>query len=240
MNGDSGAATLRCPGCGAPAAAGASSCAYCRATLATVSCPSCFGLLFAGASFCQHCGAARSRKELGGDDPRTACPACKKAMTWTRIGDTDLLECASCQGTWVEAETFERLCSDRASQAALLHTWSNPPEQANPLAQPIRYRRCPRCSRMMNRINFGKISGTVVDVCKGHGTFLDRYELHHIVRFIQGGGMDRSRAAEREQIVEEQQRLRDLQRVQAGLAPPDHADRFSAGALREFLKALLG
>ena len=161
-------------------------------------------------------------------------------MTWARIGDADLLECGGCHSTWVEAETFERLCSDRASQAALLHTAPAPPEQPSAPTQAIRYRRCPRCSRMMNRINFGKISGTVVDVCKGHGTFLDREELHQIVRFIQGGGIDRARAAEREQLVEEQRRLQDLQRVQARLAPPDHTDRFSDGKLWELLKAVIG
>jgi hypothetical protein len=26
---------------------------------------------------------------------------------------------------------------------------------------------------MMNRVNFGRLSGTVVDVCRGHGTYLD-------------------------------------------------------------------
>ena len=31
---------------------------------------------------------------------------------------------------------------------------------------------------MMNRMNFGRLSGTVVDVCSGHGTFLDAGELH--------------------------------------------------------------
>ena len=47
----------------------------------------------------------------------------------------------------------------------------------------------------------------LVDVCRGHGTFLDRGELHQIVAFIQGGGMDRSRQAELEEIREEQRRL---------------------------------
>ena len=37
---------------------------------------------------------------------------------------------------------------------------------------------------MMNRVNFGRLSGTIVDVCKGHGTFLDPGELHRIVEFI--------------------------------------------------------
>lgn len=56
----------------------------------------------------------------------------------------------------------------------------------------------------MNRVNFARVSGAVVDVCKGHGTFLDRGELHQIVRFIQQGGMDRARQAERQRLADEQ------------------------------------
>ena len=48
----------------------------------------------------------------------------------------------------------------------------------------------------MNRVNFARISGVVVDVCKGHGTFLDPGELHAIVQFIHGGGL-RARAQPR-------------------------------------------
>ena len=68
----------------------------------------------------------------------------------------------------------------------------------------------------MNRVNFAKISGTVVDVCKGHGTFLDAGELHRIVVFIKGGGMDRSRQRQIEDIKEAERELRATQ--QAGAA----------------------
>ena len=63
----------------------------------------------------------------------------------------------------------------------------------------------------MNRLNFGRLSGTVVDVCKGHGTFLDAGELHAIVSFIQGGGLDRARQRQIEELKEEQRRLEATQ-----------------------------
>jgi Zn-finger nucleic acid-binding protein len=206
---DAPAQRLQCPGCGAPADAASARCDYCRARLATVSCPACFGLLFDGAGFCQHCGAKRQREEAGGAAIR--CPACRAAMAWVRVGQTDLLECERCDATWVEAETFERICADREAQGAVLHT---APRHGAPYASPpeptIRYRPCPRCAKLMNRVNFGRVSGTVVDVCKGHGTFLDRGELHAIVRFIQGGGLEKTRAREREDIAEERRRLNEL------------------------------
>jgi len=64
----------------------------------------------------------------------------------------------------------------------------------------------------MNRVNFGRVSGAVVDVCKGHGTFLDAGELHQIVAFIVQGGLDRARAREKEELRDEQRKLADEQR----------------------------
>jgi len=137
-------------------------------------------------------------------------------MRWVKVGMTDLLECENCDGTWLEASAFERLCADRESQAGMLN--HSVPDKTLPAAgrQPpenIHYRPCPRCGKLMNRMNFGRLSGTVVDVCKGHGTFLDRGELHQVVRFILDGGFDRVRRIEREELIEEQRRLRDLQRA---------------------------
>jgi Zn-finger nucleic acid-binding protein len=206
---------LRCPNCGAPASAEAARCEYCRSVLARVSCPLCFKLLFDGAAFCPHCGTARSRLEAA-DQHVTPCPACKGAMRWVKLGTTDLLECESCDGTWLEASAFERLCADRESQAGMLNYSPSDNARLATARQPpesIHYRPCPRCGKLMNRMNFARLSGTVVDVCKGHGTFLDRGELHQVVRFILEGGFDRVRRIEREELIEEQRRLSDLQRA---------------------------
>lgn len=134
-------------------------------------------------------------------------------MHWIRVGDVDLLECASCDGTWIETQAFDRLCTQREQQAAIART----PAQSNDsgrdarAASPVRYRPCPQCGKMMNRQNFGRLSGTIVDTCTGHGTFLDRGELHHVVTFILEGGFARTRQAELELIKEEQRRLRELE-----------------------------
>jgi hypothetical protein len=67
----------------------------------------------------------------------------------------------------------------------------------------------------MNRVNFGRLSGAVVDVCKGHGTFLDAGELHQIVAFIQSGGLERARTQHIEDLKVEQRKLEDMQRKTA-------------------------
>lgn len=159
-------------------------------------------------------------------------------MRWLTVGDVDLLECEACDGTWIEATTFEGLCANRASQAAVLHLPPGKPAPA-PGATPPRYRPCLRCGKLMNRLNFGKQSGAVVDVCRGHGTFLDRGELHQVVRFVQEGGLDRARRAEVEQLREEQRRLRDLERQGARTAPPAGGFAWDERWFRDFLRALV-
>lgn len=234
------AGALHCPACGAPAAPEAARCEYCRARLATVSCPSCFSHLFDGTAYCPHCGAARSRSEHQSKAAETRCPACRGAMRWILVGAADLLECEGCDGIWVEAATFERLCADRESQAAVLHTnaGDRPAEIAR--AGPVRYRPCLRCGKMMNRLNFGRLSGAVVDVCRGHGTFLDHGELHQVVSFIQEGGMDRARDAQREQLREEQRRLQNIQRDRTSVTPASSSLSWDGRALNEFLSGLFG
>ena len=170
-------------------------------------------LLFQGAAFCPSCGAARSRAEEA-QPHATRCPACRGDMHWIRIGEVDLLECASCDGTWIEAGDFDKLCSDRERQAALarqgieLKGAGAPPP---PATMPVKYRPCPQCGKMMNRQNFGRLSGTIVDTCSGHGTFLDRGELHQVVKFILEGGFSRMRQAELDRLKEETRRLRELE-----------------------------
>jgi Zn-finger nucleic acid-binding protein len=135
-------------------------------------------------------------------------------MHWIAVGDIDLLECASCDGTWIETAAFDRLCTQREQQAAIAHKPVEP--KASTAAAPrspdvVRYRPCPQCGKMMNRQNFGRLSGTIVDACSGHGTFLDRGELHQVVKFILEGGFSRMRQAELERLKEEQQQLRELE-----------------------------
>ncbi len=112
------AGTLHCPNCGATAEPDAGRCRHCQARLATVSCPSCFALGFDGAAYCHKCGAARVRRQE--DDAAAKCPACGNGLQRVDVGATPFLECAKCDGVWVDAEVFERLCAQRESQAAVL------------------------------------------------------------------------------------------------------------------------
>ena len=201
------AGALHCPNCGGPASPGDSACRYCRATLATVSCPACFALMFDGAVYCPSCGARRSRN--AGSDRHAPCPSCRATMREVEVGDAGMLECERCHSVWIDAATFEHICANSAAQAAVLHQWPGQPRPVQ--AGEVRYRKCVACGTIMNRLNFGRLSGTIVDVCRGHGTFLDAGELHAIVRFMQGGGLDRARERQIEDLKEQERSLRQAQ-----------------------------
>jgi Zn-finger nucleic acid-binding protein/predicted RNA-binding Zn-ribbon protein involved in translation (DUF1610 family) len=205
------ASALHCPNCGAAVEPDAERCPYCRARLATVSCPSCFALGFDGAAYCHKCGAARTRRPE--DDAGLPCPACRRGLQRVDVGATPLLECSGCDGVWVDADVFERLCAGKEAQTAVLERLA--PRESRPQAAPVKYRPCVRCGKMMNRVNFGRLSGAVIDVCRGHGTFLDAGELHQIVAFITSGGLERARTRVREELRDQERRLRDLERKTA-------------------------
>lgn len=50
------------------------------------------------------------------------------------------------------------------------------------------YRKCPVCTKLMNRVNFGKRSGVITDRCGDHGTWLDAGELKRLVEWMDAGG----------------------------------------------------
>ena len=95
----------------------------------------------------------------------------------------------------------------------------------------------------MNRVNFGKVSGAVgLDVCKGHGTFLDRGELHQIVtgssRVAGSIGLAPSIAR---RSWRRRRRLQDVERMHARVAPSDGgASGVNDASFRALLSALLG
>ena len=200
------AETLHCPNCGAAVSSDSSKCAYCNARLATVACPSCFGMMFVGEKFCSHCGAVAQRTELG-PDGKMLCPKCNgSAMQTVKVGKSSLWECPACEGMWLDATTLEVICAEKDQQAAVLGMASAPREAAH-VETSFRYVPCPVCRQLMNRVNFAKMSGVIVDVCKAHGTWFDRDELRRLVDFIRAGGLEKARARQNADLEAERQRI---------------------------------
>jgi Zn-finger nucleic acid-binding protein len=210
------ALTLNCPTCGAAASTDATRCLFCDARLATVACPRCFAMMFVGSKHCSGCGAKAQRAELV-EAAKRRCPHCRVEMESVAVGTASLRECPRCEGLWVDVESFEQIIAEREEQSSVLGAAAVLPERTGSSHEPdkVRYVPCPECDQLMNRVNFARCSGVVVDVCKGHGTWFDRDELRRIVEFIRGGGLEASRAREKLELEEDRQRLRQEQFVAA-------------------------
>jgi Zn-finger nucleic acid-binding protein len=241
------AETLNCPTCGAAASTDAAHCQFCDARLATVACPRCFAMMFVGSLHCSRCGAKAERAESAGENPSRRCPRCRVEMESIAVGEASLRECARCGGLWVDVESFEQIIREREQQTVALGAASIVPKQPGG-GEPnkVRYVPCPQCNQLMNRVNFARCSGVIVDVCKGHGTWFDRDELRRIVEFIRGGGLEVARAREKREIEEERQLLRQEQFTAALHSRPltslsDNEDKHSSvvHAAKELLKLLM-
>ena len=240
------AQTLNCPNCGASINSDSSQCRYCESKLATVSCPGCFGMMFIGSRHCPHCGAA-AVMATAAQLPILKCPRCKSDLRAITLGATVMRECEKCEGLWVEVAAFEKVCADREQQSAVLGAASPvpvPKTLASGAPAKINYRPCPQCGQLMNRINFARCSGVIVDACRGHGTWFDRDELRAIVEFIRAGGLEHSRQKEKHEIEYERDKLRREQMFartrSQGLVAFDSEDErvgglSAAGGLLKFL-----
>ena len=95
---------------------------------------------------------------------------------------------------------------------------------------------------MMNRVNFAKLSGTIVDVCRGHGIFLDSGELHAIITFVHEGGLERVRQYELDSLKDAR---RQLDAARTASARPGHiqhpgSEQWDATSLSRLMAAIFG
>lgn len=199
---------LHCADCGAPLPRDAATCAYCGGTVhpdrptSGDLCPRCFARLPEGAKFCTTCGTPIRPEQLvkGAATPHP-CPRDGALLLARTLDSLPVEECPQCLGLWVAIEPFRDLCQRKRAEYE-----SNPLPTPRPPAipvEPVVYLKCPECSALMNRQNFGRRSGVIIDQCAAHGVWLDAQELERIARFIADGGLARARAAEADRAAAE-------------------------------------
>jgi Zn-finger nucleic acid-binding protein len=199
--------------------------------------------MFIGTKFCGHCGAIAAPVDVSPDDDKSECPRCKVRLEALTIGDTDLRGCTKCDGMWMTTADFENVCAERERQAAIFAFLDNRTVSSRKPTK-VTYVPCPVCGELMNRNNFARSSGVIVDICRGHGVWFDADELPAIIEFIRAGGMERAREKEKMAIKEERDRLRNEIRRQAltdlrfgASAGYDTDDVLS---IRSFVRSLFG
>lgn len=135
-----------------------------------------------------------------------ACPRCEGALTATDRGGVGLDECGGCGGVFLGEKAVESVLSDDAVRASLAAELAPRPRYVE---QGVRYLRCPRCARAMNRKVFARVSGVIVDVCKDDGVFFDGGELGAVLAFVDRGGLAKQAALE---ARERQERAKEARR----------------------------
>ncbi len=132
------------------------------------------------------------------------CPRCNVPLE-IRIHDAEEYDlCPNCGGMWLDRFEFHK--NTRPADVYRKEDIKNEFFR-EPVRDSQEYIPCVRCGKLMNRKNFGRISGVIVDECGRHGVWLDTGELEKIRHFIADGGLEKSQDREIEKTRNE---LRDL------------------------------
>jgi len=213
------ATVVRCSSCGAPRNEGSTTCHYCGADftlheqdLDTV-CPACFARISDQAKFCHHCGLALLPESYTSQKTPLVCPACGKRsrLSNRQIGDVAVLECGLCAGFWLGTGIFGNLIEKAShgvsgldsclSAASRRSRPLDPTEQNGP-----RYRPCPFCGKLMNRRNYARRSGVIIDACNDHGVWFDADELPRILAWVRAGGQAEAEQQEADETARQERR----------------------------------
>lgn len=200
---------VRCPGCLAEVEDSLRACTKCGTPIATVRCCGCYAMNVPDAALCTACGRELGLEPLGEPDD-LSCPDCKQRFQAFAGAPGVLRDCVKCGGQFVEHALLEDLLRERELYGQAPR---RPPRQ-NPLDNPVRYVPCPTCGEMMNRKNFGRSSGVIVDVCRQHGVWFDRGELPRVLAFVEAGGLAELKKREAEELAQSQRadRVRQFER----------------------------
>jgi Zn-finger nucleic acid-binding protein len=160
-----------------------------------------------------------------------------------KTGVLGYAECSRCAGLFLSNEVFEAVTEEADARTTARAVEGEKPSGPEKAPQSFHYRKCPSCSGLMARRNYGAGSGVILDICGKHGIFLDRGELTAVVGFLEKGGWERVKKREREKLQEEIASLEARKRL-ASLpgGPFPSADGMSGGlpALVEWIASVLG
>lgn len=196
---------VRCASCGAARGSGGDNCEYCGARFSSADkgwgsmCPACFCRLPNDANFCVECGLKINPEKIEFGGTSSLCPRCKVPLQERTVEKLPMLECASCAGLWLPVQLFETICRDRETMGVAMRGLNSGRRRRKfelGENEKVKYIPCPVCTSLMNRRNFGRVSGVIIDTCRDHGVWMDNNELNRIIQFIQAGGLERTREME--------------------------------------------
>jgi len=153
--------------------------------------------------------AAVDRFTVAREPSRRQCPDCEVQLQTVRVdtgaGLFAIERCERCYGLFFdvgEVQAFLEASVLPAFSVNLREIATINEERAS-FNRPIRYIKCPECGVLMNRVNYGSMSGVVVDQCKEHGMWLDNGELVHLMEWKKTGGQI---LAQKQRVAQQEER----------------------------------
>lgn len=216
------ARALLCPSCGGGLDPEKRRCPQCGTSVATRRCGVCFGLNLTDARNCRGCGKQLPDEDPGHREEALPCAGCGASMTPRRLDNILFDECDHCGGLWLCPRTVDAVRTQAGTRSRILPfdmltsdgAWNSQGGKTS-----IAYRKCPLCRKMMNRTNYARRSGIIIDICREHGSYFDRGELTALFRFIEDGGLDKVRRRDEEELRTRERELR-REAIMAGRLDP--------------------
>lgn len=183
-------------------------CAFCQSSftlherdLNTI-CAHCAARISDAARFCHHCGQPVDAVAADQGESESTCPACGRGHRLrSRSFEAEglaVLECGACAGLWLSNAALDVLVERAKARSVEGGTAPRPSGlPASPGRGPL-YRPCVVCGKMMNRQNYGRRSGVIVDRCAQHGSWFDDQELAHVLKWVRSGGLEQTRILDQE------------------------------------------
>ena len=154
-------------------------------------------------------------------DAERTCPRCNVRLKTIdlKLNGRFLIErCDDCLGLFFDPGELEALLEATVTNVFTINEGRMDNINTTMRAKDygLSYIKCPVCSQLMNRVNFGAKSGVVVDRCRDHGVWLDGGELRHLFEWMKAGGklLDRQRQEEQQKEAVEQEKERRRKRDQ--------------------------
>ncbi len=200
-------------------------------------CTNCAAPLPPGSIRCEYCGS-RNDIDLKGinyyttNEPESEriCPRCNIRLRTIDLkleGKFLVERCDQCLGLFFDTGELEALLQATVTNVFAIDRSRLDAAVAAKLGDDygVTYIKCPVCTKVMNRVNFGVRSGVIVDRCKAHGVWLDGGELRRLSEWMKAGGklLDQERQDELKRAEAEQEREQRKARAQSAAAG-DYSD----------------